>query len=344
MRFFDLFMLNNNEKKLGFDDVLVIPKVSTINSRKDVDLDTTIKFPNSDFEWIGVPLMASNMDFVGTFEMGLVLQNYHITTAINKFYTTDEWVNVIDQGLNPNYNFLTFGLDNIVHIHQMISDIISKTNQDIPIVVFDVPNGYIQSFSNLISIVRKEFPKLGILAGNVVTPEGVKQLMDSGADGVKVGIGSGGVCSTSATTGIGYPQLSAVIECSEEVKKSKGFIISDGGIKTSGDIIKAYSGGAGFVMLGSVFSGHEEGNASLITKNGKFYRKFYGMSSGEAMTKHYGSVANYRAPEGISILVEDKGKVENTVQQLLGGIRSACTYINAGNINQIYEKSTFIRV
>ena len=337
-------MLNNNEKKLGFDDVLVIPKVSTINSRKDVDLDATIKFPNSDLEWIGVPIMASNMDFVGTFEMGMVLQDYHITTAINKFYTTDEWVNAIKEGLNPNYNFLTFGLDSIEHIHQMISDIFSKTSHSPPIAVFDVPNGYIQSFCNLISIVRKEFPKLGIISGNVVTSEGVKQLMDSGVDGVKVGIGSGGVCSTSETTGIGYPQLAAILECSEESRKSKGFIISDGGIKTSGDIVKAYAGGAGFVMLGSILSGHEEGKASLITKNGKFYRKFYGMSSGEAMTKHYGSVANYRAPEGISILVEDKGKVENTVQQLLGGIRSACTYINAENTNQIYEKSTFIRV
>ncbi|MBK67593.1 MAG: GMP reductase [Rickettsiales bacterium] len=337
-------MIINNDKKLGFDDVLVIPKVSTINSRKDVDLDTNIKFPNSGLDWNGMPIMASNMDFVGTFEMGMALQNFHVTTAVNKFYSTDEWVNAINQGLDLNYNFITFGLDNIEHIHQKISDISARSNKSPSVAVFDVPNGYIKSFCELISIARKEFPELGILAGNVVTPDGVKQLMESGADGVKVGIGSGGVCSTSATTGVGYPQLAAVIECSEEAKKSKGFIISDGGIKTSGDIVKAYSGGAGFVMLGSVLAGHEEGKASLITKDGKFYRKFYGMSSGEAMTKHYGGVANYRAPEGISILVEDRGSVENTVNQLLGGIRSACTYINAKNISEIFEKSTFVTV
>ena len=337
-------MLNTNEKKLSFDDILVIPKISTINSGKDVNLDANIKFPNSNLDWVGTPIMASNMDFVGTFEMGMALQNYHITTAVNKFYTTDEWINAINQGLDMNYNFITFGLDNIEHVHQMISDISTKTNQSPSIAVFDVPNGYIKSFCELISIVRKEFPALGIIAGNVVTPDGVKQLMESGADGIKVGIGSGGVCSTSATTGVGYPQLSAVIECSEEAKKTNGFIISDGGIKTSGDIVKAYSGGAGFVMLGSLLSGHEEGKATLITKDGKFYRKFYGMSSGEAMKKHYGGVANYRAPEGISILVEDKGNVEDTVHQLLGGIRSACTYINAENISEIYDKSTYILV
>ena len=337
-------MINNNDKKLGFDDVLVIPKVSTINSRKDINLDTKIRFPSSNIDWTGMPIMASNMDFVGTFEMGMALQNFHITTAVNKFYSTDEWVSAINQGLDLNYNFITFGLDNIELIHQTISDISAKSNQTPSIAVFDVPNGYIKSFCELISVVRKEFPSLGIIAGNVVTPDGVKQLMESGADGIKVGIGSGGVCSTSATTGVGYPQLAAVIECSEEVKKSKGFIISDGGIKTSGDIVKAYSGGAGFVMLGSVLAGHEEGKASLITKDGKFYRKFYGMSSGEAMKKHYGGVANYRAPEGISILVEDRGNVEDTIHQLLGGIRSACTYINAVNISEIFEKSTFIRV
>ena len=335
-------MFYSSEKKLNFKDVLIVPKSSKINSRKDVVLDTKILFPASGISWTGVPIMASNMDNVGTFEMGLALQNFHMTNAVSKFYNKDAWVKSISNGLDLEFNFITFGLQEISEIDEIISYILQKTNKNIKTIVFDIPNGYIEKFSKIISEARKEFPKLGIIAGNVVTAEGVRLLMDSGADGVKVGIGSGGVCDTTETTGIGYPQLSAAIDCSLEVKKYNGFIVSDGGVKITGDISKAFAAGSGFVMLGSLLAAHKESMAPIIRKDNKNFRELYGMSSTQAMTKHYGGVADYRTSEGKSILVEDRGPVKNTLNKILGALRSTCTYINAKNIGEIHENSSFI--
>mgnify|MGYP001266465911 FL=1 len=335
-------MFYSSEKKLNFKDVLIVPKSSKINSRKDVVLDTKILFPASGINWTGVPIMASNMDNVGTFEMGFALQNFHMTNAVSKFYNKDAWVKSISNGLDLEFNFITFGLQEISEIDEIISYILQKTNKNIKTIVFDIPNGYIEKFSKIISEARKEFPKLGIIAGNVVTSEGVRLLMDSGADGVKVGIGSGGVCDTTETTGIGYPQLSAAIDCSIEVKKYNGFIVSDGGVKITGDISKAFAAGSGFVMLGSLLAAHKESMAPIIRKDNKNFRELYGMSSTQAMTKHYGGVADYRTSEGKSILVEDRGPVKNTLNKILGALRSTCTYINAKNIGEIHENSSFI--
>ena len=335
-------MFYSSEKKLNFKDVLIVPKSSKINSRKDVVLDTKILFPASGISWTGVPIMASNMDNVGTFEMGFALQNFHMTNAVSKFYNKDAWVKSISNGLDLEFNFITFGLQEISEIDEIISYILQKTNKNIKTIVFDIPNGYIEKFSKIISEARKEFPKLGIIAGNVVTAEGVRLLMDSGADGVKVGIGSGGVCDTTETTGIGYPQLSAAIDCSIEVKKYNGFIVSDGGVKITGDISKAFAAGSGFVMLGSLLAAHKESMAPIIRKDNKNFRELYGMSSTQAMTKHYGGVADYRTSEGKSILVEDRGPVKNTLNKILGALRSTCTYINAKNIGEIHENSSFI--
>ncbi len=335
-------MFYSSEKKLNFKDVLIVPKSSKINSRKDVVLDTKILFPASGISWTGVPIMASNMDNVGTFEMGFALQNFHMTNAVSKFYNKDAWVKSISNGLDLEFNFITFGLQEISEIDEIISYILQKTNKNIKTIVFDIPNGYLEKFSKIISEARKEFPKLGIIAGNVVTSEGVRLLMDSGADGVKVGIGSGGVCDTTETTGIGYPQLSAAIDCSLEVKKYNGFIVSDGGVKITGDISKAFAAGSGFVMLGSLLAAHKESMAPIIRKDNKNFRELYGMSSTQAMTKHYGGVADYRTSEGKSILVEDRGPVKNTLNKILGALRSTCTYINAKNIGEIHENSSFI--
>ena len=335
-------MFYSSEKKLNFKDVLIVPKSSKINSRKDVVLDTKILFPASGINWTGVPIMASNMDNVGTFEMGFALQNFHMANAVSKFYNKDAWVKSIRNGLDLEFNFITFGLQEISEIDEIISYILQKTNKNIKTIVFDIPNGYIEKFSKIISEARKQFPDLGIIAGNVVTSEGVKQIMDSGADGVKVGIGSGGVCDTTETTGIGYPQLAAVIDCSIEVKKYGGFIVSDGGVKITGDISKAFAAGSGFVMLGSLLAAHKESMAPIIRKENRNYRELYGMSSTQAMTKHYGGVADYRTSEGKSILVEDRGPVKYTLNKMLGALRSTCTYINAKNIGEIHKNSRFI--
>ena len=166
----------------------------------------------------------------------------------------------------------------------------------------------------------------------------------AGADIVKVGIGPGSVCTTRVKTGVGYPQLSAIIECADAAHGLGGQIISDGGCVTPGDVAKAFGAGADFVMLGGMLSGHTESGGELIEKNGEKYKEFYGMSSSSAMKKHKGGVAEYRASEGKSVKVPFKGDVEGTVQDILGGLRSTCTYVGASRLKELTKRTTFIRV
>jgi GMP reductase len=159
-----------------------------------------------------------------------------------------------------------------------------------------------------------------------------------------VGIGPGSVCTTRVKTGVGYPQLSAIIECADAAHGLGGLIISDGGCTTPGDVAKAFGAGADFVMLGGMLAGHEECGGELIEKNGQQYSLFYGMSSATAMEKHVGGIADYRASEGKTAEVPFRGKVENTVLDILGGIRSTCTYVGAAHLKELSKRTTFIRV
>ncbi|XP_010816787.1 GMP reductase 1 isoform X3 [Bos indicus] len=181
-------------------------------------------------------------------------------------------------------------------------------------------------------------------AGNVVTGEMVEELILSGADIIKVGVGPGSVCTTRTKTGVGYPQLSAVIECADSAHGLKGHIISDGGCTCPGDVAKAFGAGADFVMLGGMFSGHTECAGEVIERNGQKLKLFYGMSSETAMKKHSGGVAEYRAPEGKTVEVPYKGDVENTILDILGGLRSTCTYVGAAKLKELSRRATFIRV
>lgn len=330
--------------KLGFDDVKIVPTKSNFESRKYIDLETEYILPRSKHTWKGMPIIAANMDNVATFDMAKALQIYGICTAVTKFHTAKQWIDAILSGVSLDYSFITFGIESISSIENCFNSIKEKTGSIPKIVVFDVPNGYIKPFHNILTQFRKKYPTTGVIAGNIVTPEGVQILADCGVDAVKIGIGSGSACITSNVTGVGYPQLSAVLECAEEAEKAKILTVSDGGAKTSGDIAKAFIAGANFVMLGGMLAGHEEGNSETVLKDGKIYRKFYGMSSSEAMVKHYDEIAPYRASEGISTLIPDKGNVSNTVDEILGGIRSTCTYINSGNLIEMTEKGKFALV
>ena len=184
------------------------------------------------------------------------------------------------------------------------------------------------------------------MAGNVVTGEMTEQLILSGADIVKVGIGPGSVCTTRKKTGVGYPQLSAVMECADAAHGLSGHIISDGGCTMPGDFSKAFGAGADFVMAGGMFSGHDESGGETVTDSdtGRKYKEFYGMSSAHAMTKHSGGVADYRASEGKYVLVPYRGPVSGTVRTILGGVRSSCTYVGARKLKELSKRTTFIRI
>ncbi|XP_004463440.1 GMP reductase 2 isoform X2 [Dasypus novemcinctus] len=307
----------DNDVKLDFKDVLLRPKRSTLKSRSEVDLTRSFSFRNSKQVYTGIPIIAANMDTVGTFEMAKVLCKFSLFTAVHKHYSLEQWKEFATQ---------------------------NSACLEVKYICLDVANGYSEHFVECVKDVRKRFPQHTIMAGNVVTGEMVEELILSGADIIKVGIGPGSVCTTRKKTGVGYPQLSAVMECADAAHGLKGHIISDGGCSCPGDVAKAFGAGADFVMLGGMLAGHSESGGELIERDGKKYKLFYGMSSEMAMKKYAGGVAEYRASEGKTVEVPFKGDVEHTIRDILGGIRSTCTYVGAAKLKELSRRTTFIRV
>lgn len=328
--------------KLDFKDVLFRPKRSTIRSRSDVDLETEIQFCNSKRIYRGVPVIASNMDTVGTFEMAKALSEHGMFTTVHKHYSVDAWKEFAAN--NPDV------LPNVAVSVGLAKGDLEKLKEildAVPGVTFicmDVANGYSEFFVKAVKDARALFPKHTIMAGNVVTGEMVEELILSGADIIKVGIGPGSVCTTRKKTGVGYPQLSAVIECADAAHGLGGHIISDGGCTCPGDVAKAFGAGADFVMVGGMMAGHDESGGELIERDGKKFKTFYGMASATAQKKYHGGVAEYRASEGKTVEIAYRGPIEITAQDILGGVRSTCTYVGARNLKELSKRTTFIRV
>ena len=329
--------------KLGFKDVMFRPKRSTLKSRSNVDLEREFTFLHTGKKWKGVPLIAANMDTVGTFEMAEALSAHHIITAVHKHYSLAQWSDFLENQKDDIYDYIALSTGTGKEDEQKTKELISKFPK-INFICIDVANGYSEHFVAFVQRMRKNFPDKMIIAGNVVTGEMVEELLLAGADVIKVGIGPGSVCTTRVKTGVGYPQLSAIIECADSAHGLGGQIIADGGCKVPGDVAKAFGGGADFVMLGGMFAGHDESGGEMVDENGKKFRLFYGMSSQTAMDKHSGGVAEYRASEGKTVKVPYKGPVENTVKDILGGVRSTCTYVGAGKLKELSKRTTFIRV
>lgn len=331
-----------NEIKLDFKDVLLRPKRSTLKSRSEVDLERSFTFKHSKKTWTGIPILAANMDTVGTFEMAKALGANKMLTAIHKHYDIKEWKDFSEanEALLP-YVAVSSGISD--SDFTKLGNIVDEV-QGVDTICLDVANGYSEHFVDFVRKVRERFARHTIFAGNVVTGEMVEELIMSGADAVKVGIGPGSVCTTRLKTGVGYPQLSAVIECADAGHGLGGLIISDGGCTSPGDVAKAFGGGADYVMIGGMLAGHAESAGTLVEKEGKLVKEFYGMSSATAMIKHSGAVAEYRASEGKHVYVPYRGPVEATVQDLLGGLRSACTYVGAPVLKDLSKRTTFIRV
>ena len=352
-----------NEVKLDYSDVLIRPKRSTLGSRKEVQMERSFTFAHGqDYE--GIPIMASNMDGVGTFEMADRLGELNVFTCLVKTYSVAELVSYFDEQDAPQFRrehvAMSIGIKDTDH--QKFRDVYEQVGDKLKYVCIDVANGYSQRFIEYVKEFRQLYSNLVIIAGNVVTADQTQELILNGADIVKVGIGPGSVCTTRIQTGVGYPQLSAVIECADAAHGLGGHIIADGGCTCPGDVAKAFAGGADFVMLGGMLAGHDEGGGEVITKhfeNGeatllsdgtyvphfeqKQFVQFYGMSSESANNKHFGGLKNYRSSEGRTVLVPYRGSVADTVQEVLGGIRSTCTYVGAKYIKQLPKCATFIR-
>ena len=369
------------EIKLDYKDVLMRPKRSTLESRSDVDLVREFNFPHAGgegadpkgYSWKGVPIVASNMDTVGTFEMAKQLAQYNMLTCISKHNDGDRWAHKLNgygvwknkeqrEANEGSWKYERGAKDWQSRIYDHICPSIGikydpEKTDDLDylrnitwnfyhtrFVCIDAANGYTARFCDFIKKVREEHPALIIIAGNVVTGEMTEQIILSGADIVKVGIGSGSVCTTRIQTGVGYPQFSAVVECADAAHGVGGYIMADGGCTCAGDVAKAFGGGADFVMLGGMLAGHTECEGQEEEIDGETYKTFYGMSSAEAMNKHHGGVAKYRSAEGKTVRVKHRGLVKHTLESVLGGLRSACTYIGARRLKDMPKCATFIRV
>lgn len=331
------------DAKLDFSDVLIRPKRSVLTSRSEAQITRTFRFRHAASSWTGLPLVASNMDTIGTFKMAASLARFQALVALHKYYSVPDLIRFF-RSEDSRYTFFTIGtsLDDWEKLEEV------KRQVAIPMINIDVANGYTQQFLDAVSKLRNENPATIIMAGTVVTAEMTETLIIAGADIVRVGIGSGSVCTTRDLTGVGYPQLSAVIECADAAHGLKGLVCSDGGCVVPGDIVKAIGGGADFVMLGGMLAGHAECEGEIILEsvNGQETKKmvFYGMSSETAMNKHHGGVAGYRAAEGKTVTVPYKGEVRDTINTISGGIRSAMTYIGAEHLKEITKRTTFIMV
>jgi len=329
--------------KLGFKDVLIRPKRSTLSSRALVELEREFTFLHSRREWTGVPIIAANMDSVGTFAAAEVMARHHLLCAIHKHYSLDEWAAFFARQKEDITPWIMVSTGTAGQDFEQLKRIL-EAHPRLQFICIDVANGYAESFVEFVRKVREVYPDKTIVAGNVVTGEMVEELLLSGADIVKVGIGPGSVCTTRLKTGVGYPQLSAVIECADAAHGLGGRIISDGGCICAGDVAKAFGGGADFVMLGGMLAGHDESSGELLERDGQTFKLFYGMSSTTAMEKHAGGVAEYRSSEGKVVEVPYRGPLEGTVRDILGGLRSTCTYVGAGALRELSKRTTFIRV
>ena len=334
------------EVRLDFKDVLIRPKRSTLSTRSNVDISREFHFLHAQVQYHGVPVIAANMDTTGTFEMARALDAFEMSTALHKHYTVDEIVAFFRALARKTAAFYSMGIGaaDEEKFDRVMAAAGGGADSAIRYVCIDVANGYTEGFVRLVAKIRERHPHLVIMAGNVVTGEMTEELILSGADIVKVGIGPGSVCTTRTMTGVGYPQLSAIIECADAAHGLEGHICADGGCATPGDVAKAFGGGADFVMLGGMFAGHDECAGDIVERDGRSYQRFYGMSSKAAMEKYSGGVAKYRAAEGKEVLVPHRGPVTGTVQEILGGVRSACTYVGARRLRELSKRTTFVRV
>ncbi len=329
------------EIKLDYSDVLFRPKRSTLKSRKDVDLNRKYTFKHSRSSWKGVPIIASNMDGVGEIDLAKKLTSYKLMTALTKQHDINQIGAIYKK--NIFFDSIALSCGTSIDSYNRLNSILKKYPK-FKFICIDVANGYSENFSNFVSEVREKYPKKTIIAGNVVTADMTQELVLSGADIVKVGIGPGSVCTTRIQTGVGYPQLSAVMECADAAHGLGAHIIADGGCTCPGDVAKGFGAGADFVMLGGMLAGHKEGGGDIIEENGSKFIEFYGSSSEEANEKHYGGLANYRSSEGKKVKIQMKNSLDSTIRDILGGVRSSCTYVGASSLKQLSKCTTFVRV
>jgi GMP reductase len=350
----------SSDTKLDFDDVLIVPQRSTLTSRQEIITERTFKFYHSPRVWTGVPIICANMSFA-SFNLAKALYHHKMITCLHKYHSTESIAKFYSENNKDIYDYVWVSIGYKKSDLNHLLELKNKTGIQ-PNLCIDVPNGHMDVFVKYCKKVRENFPDSIIMAGNVTNSSSTQELLIyGGVDVVKCGVGGGSACLTRFVTGCGYPQLSCCIENSyvahglQSSPKKLGLICSDGGHKNSGDICKALCAGADFVMLGGYFAGVDECDgewefggdySKTVELNEKTKGKFtyYGMSSHHAQDTFEDGKKNYRASEGTKIVVPYKGTASNIIQELLGGVRSACCYIGADNIKNMSRCAGFCRV
>ena len=334
--------------KLDYSDVLIRPKRSTMESRKQVNIERTFSFYHSPKTRTGMPIMSANMASCGTFEIARILSKYKIITTFHKYYTVEEYQEFFATFNNPDYVCYTLGIreKDLNQLEQMIEKDLMKY---FSFICLDVPNGYLERFKEVVKLIRKKCPEHIIIAGNVVTNEMTEELILAGADIVKVGIGPGSACTTRKMTGVGYPQLSAIIECADAAhglanQQWYWLVIADGWQQHPSCVAKAFCAGGDFNMFGSMFSGYAENPGETVEKNGKKYKYYIGSSSNKAMKENYGKKDAHRASEWRETLIPIKWSIHDFIGDLFGSLRSTGTYIGARTLKEFPKRTTFIKV
>ena len=349
--------------QLDYCDVLLRPKRSALSSRSEVDVLRQYTFRWCPRVLQGTGIISANMFTTGTMQIAREMQKQHLFTALHKHYAAEELLAFLKD------NAKLFGSNDLIFVSSGVSEADYEKLKTVMAsglvhnICIDVANGYSPYLVNYVQKVRKTWPECLIMAGNVVTGDMTEDLILSGADIVKVGIGPGSVCTTRKLTGVGRPQFSTVIECADAAHGVGGMICADGGCTVPGDVCKSFCAGADFVMLGGMLAGHEESAGELCVKHfqtdeiemiddktcalhmeEKQFKKFYGMSSEYAQQAHYGGMKKYRASEGKVVEIPFRGPIEPTLLALLGGLRSCMTYIGAKRLKDMPKCATFYRV
>ena len=332
------------KEALTFDDVTLAPKYSKIlPSEVNTEIELTRNLR------LKIPLLSSAMDTVTEGKMAIAIAKAGGIGVIHRNLSINEQIIEIKKVKKQNLLVgaaVGAGVDEFIRAKQILKE-------DIDLIVVDTAHGHTKKVAEIIKYIKKiKSKKVALCAGNIATPEAAKFLIKLGVDIIKVGIGPGSICTTRLVAGIGVPQLSAIISVRNGLKNKKVKIISDGGIKYSGDLAKAFAAGADAVMIGSLFAGTDETPGKLIKKNGKFFKSFRGMGSVGAMNK--GSADRYfqkkqkdiskYVPEGVEGFVKYKGGVERIIYKLIGGLKSSMGYLGSSEIIKLRNNPHFVKI
>ena len=331
--FFQWTDIPHRGRGLTFDDVLIIPSKSEVRSRRDPKLTSQLTKTKS----IETPILSANMDTITEYDMAFAMHQMGAIGILHRFVTIQEQAQFVAQLKTQGVNHIAASIG-VNDDYQERAKALIQAGANI--ITIDIAHGHSVLMMDVMKWMKDKFPTVDLIAGNVATPDAVVDLIEAGADAIKVGIGPGSMCTTRIITGAGVPQLTAIAMCAQAAAPYQVPVIADGGIKTSGDIVKAFAAGASTVMLGSMLSGTIETPGEI--KHGR--KQYRGMASRAAQESWRGGVPTGMAPEGESTYVSVKGHVKDVISELTGGIRSGMSYVNANQLSEIKDKARFIEM